>query len=156
MITWGKRMHGVHEKMGTSSPRWAQMTQPFPTSLRLLLKPGEPTQHGDSHTTEAQHTLHEKHLLRILSVCVCAQPCLTPVTPWTVACQAPLSMGIVQARILKWVAISFCKGSSKPRTEPRSSAAPALQAGSSPLSYPGSLRILSKRQPADSSWMLMM
>ena len=28
-------------------------------------------------------------------------------TPWTVACQAPLSMGILQARILEWVAISF-------------------------------------------------
>ena len=70
MITWGKRMHGVQQKMGTPSPRWAQTTQPFPTSLRLLLKPGEPTLHGDSHTTEAQHTLHEKHLLRILSVCV--------------------------------------------------------------------------------------
>ena len=27
------------------------------------------------------------------------------VTPWTVACQAPLSMGILQARILEWVAI---------------------------------------------------
>ena len=26
-------------------------------------------------------------------------------TPWTVACQAPLSMGILQARILVWVAI---------------------------------------------------
>ena len=26
------------------------------------------------------------------------------VTPWTVACQAPLSMGILQARILEWVA----------------------------------------------------
>ena len=28
-------------------------------------------------------------------------------TPWTLACQAPLSMGILQARILEWVAISF-------------------------------------------------
>ena len=28
------------------------------------------------------------------------------VTPWTVARQAPLSMGILQARILEWVAIS--------------------------------------------------
>ena len=28
-------------------------------------------------------------------------------TPWTVAHQAPLSMGILQARILEWVAISF-------------------------------------------------
>ena len=33
-------------------------------------------------------------------------------TPWTVACQAPLSMGISQARILKWVPISHSRGSS--------------------------------------------
>ena len=33
-------------------------------------------------------------------------------TPWTVACQAPLSMGILQARTLEWVAISFSRGSS--------------------------------------------
>ena len=35
-----------------------------------------------------------------------AQSCLT-VTPWTVAHQASLSMGILQERILEWVAISF-------------------------------------------------
>ena len=29
------------------------------------------------------------------------------VTSWTVACQAPLSMGILQARIVEWVAIPF-------------------------------------------------
>ena len=29
----------------------------------------------------------------------------------TVACQAPLSMGLSQARILEWVAISSCRGS---------------------------------------------
>ena len=34
------------------------------------------------------------------------------VTPWTVALQAPLSMGIFQARILEWVAVSFSRGSS--------------------------------------------
>ena len=27
------------------------------------------------------------------------------VTLWTVACQAPLSMGVLQARILEWVAM---------------------------------------------------
>ena len=32
--------------------------------------------------------------------------------PWTVAHQAPLSMGFFQARILEWVAISFSMGSS--------------------------------------------
>ena len=34
--------------------------------------------------------------------------CPTLVTPWTAACQAPLSIhGILQAGILEWVAISF-------------------------------------------------
>ena len=33
-------------------------------------------------------------------------------TPWTVAHQAPLSMGIFQARILEWVAMPSSKGSS--------------------------------------------
>ena len=32
------------------------------------------------------------------------------VTPWTVAPQAPLSMGIFQARILKWVAMPCSRG----------------------------------------------
>ena len=38
------------------------------------------------------------------------QSCLILATPWTVACQAPLSLGFflpVQARIMGWVAISF-------------------------------------------------
>ena len=34
-------------------------------------------------------------------------------TPWTVVHQAPLSMGILQARVLEWVAISFSRGSSE-------------------------------------------
>ena len=37
------------------------------------------------------------------------------VTPWTVACQVPLSIGFFQARVLEWVAISFSKRSSRPR-----------------------------------------
>ena len=35
------------------------------------------------------------------------------VTLWTVACQAPLSMGILQARILEWVAVPSSRGSSQ-------------------------------------------
>ena len=42
------------------------------------------------------------------------QSCLF-VTPWTVAHQAPLFMGILQARLLEWVAISFSRGSSQSR-----------------------------------------
>ena len=37
------------------------------------------------------------------------------VTPWTVAHQAPLSMGILQARILEWVAMPSSSGSSRPK-----------------------------------------
>ena len=37
------------------------------------------------------------------------------VTPRTVAHQAPLSMGILQARILEWVAMPSSRGSSQPR-----------------------------------------
>ena len=33
----------------------------------------------------------------------------------TVACQAPLSLGILQARILEWAAVPFSRGSSQPR-----------------------------------------
>ena len=50
------------------------------------------------------------------AVCVClvAQLCLFE-TPWTVAHQVPLSVGIFQARILKRVAMPSFKGSSQPR-----------------------------------------
>ena len=51
-------------------------------------------------------------------VCVCVCPCVCVLscvqlfsTPWTVAHQTPLH-GILQARILDWVAISSSKGSS--------------------------------------------
>ena len=36
-------------------------------------------------------------------------------TPWTVAYQAPLSVGILQAWILEWVAIPSSRGSFQPR-----------------------------------------
>ena len=36
-------------------------------------------------------------------------------TVWTVACQAPLCMGILWARIVQWVTMLFFRGSSRPR-----------------------------------------
>ena len=46
-----------------------------------------------------------------LHICCCRVQLLSHVqlfaTPWTVAHQAPLPMGILQARILEWVAICF-------------------------------------------------
>ena len=51
-------------------------------------------------------------------------------TPCTAARQAPLSMGIPQARILGWVGMPSSRGSSPPRS-------PALQVDSLPSEPPG-------------------
>ena len=52
-------------------------------------------------------------------LCQCAkslQSCLTLWDPMDyVACQAPLSMGLLQTRILEWVAMPFSRGSFQPR-----------------------------------------
>ena len=39
------------------------------------------------------------------------------VTPWTVVRQAPLSIGILQARILEWIAMPSSRRSSQPRDQ---------------------------------------
>ena len=57
-----------------------------------------------------------------------AKSCPTLVTPWTVACQAPLSMGFFRHEV-EWVAISFFRGSSHPGIELSS---PILQGYSLP------------------------
>ena len=55
--------------------------------------------------------------------------------PWTVcSLQAPLSMGILQARILDWVAVPSSGGSSQPRDQTQVS---ALQADSLMTESPG-------------------
>ena len=59
-------------------------------------------------------------------------------TLWTLACQAPLSLGILQARILEAVAILPPGDLPDPGIEPMSPvapAAPALQADSLPLNH---------------------
>ena len=53
-----------------------------------------------------------------VSVCVCVCVFLVmsnSATPWSVTHQAPSVHGILQARILQWVAISFFRGCSRPR-----------------------------------------
>ena len=49
------------------------------------------------------------------------------VTLWAVARQAPLSIGILQARILEWTAMPYTRGSSWPRDRMAFPAASALQ-----------------------------
>ena len=54
-------------------------------------------------------------------VCVCVCDLLSRVrlfgTPWTAAHQAPLFMGILEARVLEWVVTPFCRSSSRPRDQ---------------------------------------
>ena len=48
-------------------------------------------------------------------LCLVTQTCPTFLqTPWPVACQAPLFTGILQARILEWVAMPFSRGYCQP------------------------------------------
>ena len=58
--------------------------------------------------------LWSPHKLEHLVKVSVAQSCPT-LWPWTVGCQAPLSMGILQARTLTCVVIAFSRGSSWPR-----------------------------------------
>ena len=51
----------------------------------------------------------------VVTLCLVAQSRPTLVIPWTVARQAPLSMGILQAGLLEWVAMPFSRGSSQTR-----------------------------------------
>ena len=69
------------------------------------------------------------------SECVCCAMCwvtqLCPtLIPWSAARQAPLFTGILQKRILEWVAMPSSRRSSQPGIKPRS---PALQADSLPV-----------------------
>ena len=61
-------------------------------------------------------------------LCLVSQSCLTLATPWTAACQAALSMGILQARRLEWLPCPspgiFPTQESNPGDQSRS---PALQ-----------------------------
>ena len=44
--------------------------------------------------------------MRVGVLCAKSLSCVQPATPWTAAYQAPLSMGILEARILEWVAMT--------------------------------------------------
>ena len=56
-------------------------------------------------------------MLWCLSCSVMPDSCDTHVTPWTVAHLAPLTMGILRAGILEWVAMPSSRGPSQPRDQ---------------------------------------
>ena len=66
-------------------------------------------------------------------MCLVAQSCLTLFDPWTVAPPGPSVHGILQARILEWVAMPSSRDLPHPGMEPRS---PATQADSLPTEPP--------------------
>ena len=70
----------------------------------------------------------------ILEVLV-TQSCSTLCDPMGYSPKGSSVHGILQARIMEWVAIFFSRGSSQPRIKPRRS--PALQVGSLPAKLPG-------------------
>ena len=74
--------------------------------------------------------LHACMLSRFSHVRLCA-------TPRTVAHQASLSMGILQERLLEWVAIPSSRGSSQPRDQICVLCLLHWQVGSLPLAPPG-------------------
>ena len=76
----------------------------------------------------------KQHGCVCVCVCVCKSRQLSPTlcNPMTVACQAPLPMGILQARILEWIAIPSSRGSSPPRDQTHVSCGSCMQANSLP------------------------
>ena len=67
-------------------------------------------------------------------LCLAAWLCPSLATPWTVAHQAPLFMGILQGRILDWIAIPFSRDPPNTGIKPRSR---TLQVDSLPSKSPG-------------------
>ena len=70
-----------------------------------------------SHTKNLYSSVSaiQRHFQTEPCVCVYLVTQSCPALYMDAACQAPLSMGILQARIEEWVAMPFSRGSSQPR-----------------------------------------
>ena len=84
-----------------------------------------------------EHWHRGKHWILYVCVLSCFSHVQFFVILWTVACQSLLSTGILQVRIVEWVAVPSSSGSFPPGIEPVSPASPALQLDPLPLSYWG-------------------
>ena len=87
------KRHGFYPRVGKIS--WRRAWQSTPVFLP-----------GESPWTEEPGMLQSKGLLSRVRPFA---------TPWSAARQAPLPMGILQARILEWIAMPSSRGSSQPR-----------------------------------------
>ena len=86
-------------------------TQLYISFLKIILLHYSVSQDSVHCSCAIQHVL-----ISYLSYVKVAQLCLTLCDPMNyIAHQAPLSMGILQARILEWAAVPSSRGSSQPR-----------------------------------------
>ena len=118
---------------------WSGLPFPFLGDLpNPGLKPTSPALAGRFFTTEPpgkfpskvfKHDLIWLNLHCFNIFLKCAQLCPTLCDPRTIARQAPLSMGILQARVLQWIAFPSPGDPPNPGIKPRS---PALLADSLP------------------------
>ena len=91
------------------------------SGLHSLLQGIFPTQGSNPgllHCRQILYHLSHQSTMLCYVLCLVAQSCLTLCDPMDyIARQVPLSMGILQARILQWVAMPFSRGSSQPRDQ---------------------------------------
>ena len=115
-IPWENMVRGVHvESRGhpsaaPSSSSFIPHPSPAPRSLSIF---GHFLRILSNRFCKCSVGLWRKILNRL-----CCTKSLSRVlfaTSWTVASQAPLSMGILQARTLEWVPMPSSRGSSQPR-----------------------------------------
>ena len=81
-----------------------------------------------------------------MHACLMAQSCLTLCDPMDRSLWGSSVHGILQARILEWVAISSSRGSCWPRDWTHTSCVSCITDGLYPLSHRGSPNKLSRRQ----------
>ena len=139
-IPWRKKWHPTPVFVMDRGDYWATVCGVPRVRYNLATKPPTTTKLWGPHTISKIHKMlwtfflffflticylcnifswkNITNIMVFLFLCMCAKSlsCLWLfVTPWAVACQAPLSMGILQARTLEWVAMSSSKLSSPTR-----------------------------------------
>ena len=98
---------------------WSGLSFP---PLRDLPNPGiKPTLcllHGQADSLPLSHLRSPPYINIKFCCCLVAKSCLTLLwPPWTIAHEAPLSMGFSQARILQWVVTPFSRESFRSRNQ---------------------------------------
>ena len=107
-----------HQTWGLPSPLFQN---PGPCSRHSGLTSGlEHDSPGRQHSVVTNRGLWPQFLYLVKVKVLPAQSCPTPFNPTDcIARQAPLSVGMLQARILEWVASPFSRGSSRLRDQSR-------------------------------------